>query len=154
MWSLEADWWELVVRAVVIYGALLVMVRASGKRTVGQFTPFDLLVVLLLSEGVSNSLRGGDESLTGGLLVALVLIALNRLVAWSAAHSRRIEGWVDGAPVLLGRDGALYDGVLRGQHISSGDVEKALREADCELDDMRTMFLEPDGTISIQKKHR
>ena len=51
MWSLEADWWGLVVRAVVIYGALLVMVRASGKRTVGQFTPFDLLVVLARSPG-------------------------------------------------------------------------------------------------------
>ena len=70
MWNLDVDWWELLLRGTVVYAALLVMVRLSGKRTVGQFTPFDLLVVMLLSEAVSDSLRGGDESITGGLIVA------------------------------------------------------------------------------------
>ena len=70
MLDLSVPWWELVVRAVVIYVLLMVMVRATGKRTMGQFTPFDLLVMLLLSEAVSNSLNAGDESLIGGLIGA------------------------------------------------------------------------------------
>jgi uncharacterized membrane protein YcaP (DUF421 family) len=152
MWNLDVDWWELLLRGAIVYVALLVMVRLSGKRTVGQFTPFDLLVVMLLSEAVSDSLRGGDESITGGLIVAAMLIALNRAVAWSVAHSRRAEHWVDGAPVLIGRDGQFFDAVLRREHLSRGDVEQSLREADCTLAQLGSAYLESDGTISIQKR--
>jgi uncharacterized membrane protein YcaP (DUF421 family) len=152
MWNLDVDWWELLLRGTVVYAALLVMVRLSGKRTVGQFTPFDLLVVMLLSEAVSDSLRGGDESITGGLIVAAMLIALNRAVAWSVAHSRRAEHWVDGTPVLIGRDGQFFDAVLRREHLSHGDVEQSLREADCTLAELGSAYLESDGSISIQKK--
>ena len=59
MFDLHADWWELPLRAVVIYGALLAMVRVSGRRTFGNFTPFDLLVLLVLRESVSSGLNGG-----------------------------------------------------------------------------------------------
>ncbi|WP_431190265.1 hypothetical protein, partial [Escherichia coli] len=88
-----------IVRGAVIYSVLLLMVRISGRRTVGQFRPFDLLVVMLLSESVSNSLSGSDESLTGGLIVAATLIALNTLVAEATARSRTLARMVDGTPV-------------------------------------------------------
>lgn len=70
------------------------MVRVSGKRTIGQFTPFDLLVVMLLSESVSNSLTGGDESLVGGLLAALTLIVLNVLIAYITSRNKKIAEMV------------------------------------------------------------
>ncbi len=76
MFDMALPWWEFVVRGTVVYLVLLLMVRISGRRTVGQFTPFDLLVVMLLSEAVSNSLVGGDESLIGGLIIAAVLMGL------------------------------------------------------------------------------
>lgn len=140
---------ELVARAAIIYAALLVMVRVSGKRTVGQFTPFDLIVVLLLSEGVSSSLNASEPSVTGGLLIAATLVAINLLMAAIAARSRRARSVMEGNPVLIGRDGKLFEKVLRSEHVPHSDVEQALREADCDLADMKFAFLEADGRIAI-----
>lgn len=151
MFELQAPWWELPLRAAIIYLALLVMVRISGKRTVGQFTPFDLLVVMLLSEGVSNSLSGGEDSVPGGLIIALTLLALSSAVGWLSARSKAVEKFVDGEPVLIGRDGRWFPEVLKRNRLSQSDVEESLREADCSLAQMRCAFLEADGKISILK---
>jgi uncharacterized membrane protein YcaP (DUF421 family) len=152
MFNMQLPWWEFIARGGIVYSALLIMVRLSGKRTVGQFTPFDLLVVMLLSEAVSNSLSGGDDSLIGGLLVAATLIALNLLVAFSTSRSRKIANVVDGTAVLLGRDGRIFIDVAKGSRVGETDIEQALREADCPLEKMQYAFLEPDGSISILKK--
>lgn len=152
MFDLHLPWWEFILRGAITYGALLVLVRVSGKRTVGQFTPFDLIVVLLLSEGVSAGLTGGDDSVGGGLLVVTTLIGLNLLVAMASSRSKRLEVMFEGNPVLIGRDGQFFEQVLKRHHIGDGDVQKSLREADCDLHEMRYAFLETDGTISIQKK--
>jgi uncharacterized membrane protein YcaP (DUF421 family) len=154
MLDLQAPWWEYVVRATVIYLVLLAMVRLTGKRTVGQFTPFDLLVVMLLSEGVSGSLNGGDESLQAGLIVAATLMVLNVLIAMLTARSKKIDSVLEGNPVLIGRDGVIYDEVLKRQRVPRSDVEKALRGADCDLEDMRMAILESDGNINIMKKQQ
>ncbi len=149
MFELEGPWWELAVRAAVVYVALLVLVRLSGRRTVGQFTPFDLLVVMLLSESVSNGLSGGEKSLVGGLLSATTLIALNVGVAFITARSRLAQQVVEGRPVLIGRDGDIFKEVLKTHHVPLCDMERALREADCDQSSMRFAFLEADGQISI-----
>ncbi|MBN9425003.1 MAG: DUF421 domain-containing protein [Burkholderiales bacterium] len=152
MFDSDLPWWEFVVRASAVYAALLVMVRLSGKRTVGQFTPFDLLVVLLLGEAAGSSLTGQDQSLIGGLLSAGTLIALNAVVANLTARSRRLEGLFDGTPVVLGRNGEIYQSVLRREHVGTADFEKALREADCELAEVKLALLEPDGSITVLKR--
>jgi len=151
MFDLQAAWWELPLRAVIIYGALLVMVRVSGRRTVGQFTPFDLLVVMLLSESVSSGLNGGEDSVTGGLLAAATLVALNVAVAFATSRSARLQTLMEGRPVLVGRDGKIFGEVLRRHRVPVADVEQALREADCEQSDMKYACLEADGQISILK---
>ena len=150
MFDMDLPWWEFVARAVIVYVALLVMMRFSGKRTVGQFTPFDLLVVMLLSESVSNSLSGGDDSIPGALILAGTLIALNVGIAVSTSRSKKIAAIIDGEPVLLGRDGKLYDAAARRAHVAIGDVEQALREANCPLGKMKYVFLESDGQITVQ----
>jgi uncharacterized membrane protein YcaP (DUF421 family) len=152
MFDLSLPWWEFVLRGVIVYCALLVLVRISGKRTVGQFTPFDLLVVMLLSESVSNSLSGGDESVAGGLLIACTLIVLNISIAYVSSRSRKIAALIDGECVLLGRDGKVFKDVLKKCRIAEGDVDEALREADVELSDARCIFLEADGTITVLEK--
>jgi uncharacterized membrane protein YcaP (DUF421 family) len=152
MFDMDLAWWEFVVRGAVVYLALLVMVRLSGRRTVGQFTPFDLLVMLLLSEAVSNSLSGGDDSVGGGLIIAATLILLNTLVALLSTHSRRMSVVLDGTAVLLGRDGQFFDKVVKRCRITESDLEQALRAADCTRDEMQCAFLEADGEITIQKK--
>jgi len=149
MFQLEGPWWELPVRATVVYLVLLVMMRVSGHRTVGQFTPFDLLVVMLLSEAVSSGLAGEETSIFGGLLSAATLIGLNVLVAAITARSKRAQHWVEGRPVLIGRDGEIFLDVLKRHHMPLCDVERALREADCDRQDMKYAFLEADGRISI-----
>ncbi len=148
----NGPWWELPLRAALVYVVLLALVRVSGHRTVGQFTPFDLLVVMLLSEAVSNGLSGEEKSLTEGLLSAATLISLNLLVAYVSARSHRAQALIEGRAVLIGRDGEVFDDVLRSHHVPMCDVERALREADCDQKDMRYAFLEADGQISILKE--
>lgn len=149
MFDLDLPWWEFVVRGLAVYLLLLVMVRLSGKRTVGQFTPFDLLVVMLLSEAVSSSLSGGDDSLLGGLIAAATLVAINSLVALGSSRSQRFEKIVDGSAVLIGRDGVFFDKVVRNCRLSQSDLEESLREHDCPRSEMKCAFLEADGEITI-----
>lgn len=151
MLSLETSGLELIVRAVAVYGALLVMMRLTGKRTVGQFTPFDLLVVMLVSEAAGPSMTGSDQSLLGGLLVCLVLIGLNTLVGIVTARSVVAERLLEGEAILIGRDGVIFEQTRKKHRVSKGDVEQALREADCDIENLRYAFLEADGRISIQK---
>jgi uncharacterized membrane protein YcaP (DUF421 family) len=154
MFDMDLAWWEFIVRGAVVYLALLLMVRVSGRRTVGQFTPFDLLVVMLLSEAVSNSLSGGDNSLSGGLIIAATLIALNTGVAWLSANSKRASVMLDGTAVLIGRDGQFFDQVVKRCRITESDLAQSLRSADCAREDMECAFLEADGEITIQKKKK
>lgn len=152
MFDLQIPWWEFIVRASVVYAALLLMVRLTGKRTVGQFTPFDLIVVMLLSEAVSDSLKGGDESLVGGLIVAATLVTVDVLLALVTSRSQKADSVLQGDPVLVGRDGQIYKDVLKRERVPEADVEKALRAADCDIEEMRMAVLEADGNISILKK--
>jgi uncharacterized membrane protein YcaP (DUF421 family) len=152
MFDMQLPWWEFIVRGAVVYLVLLLMVRVSGRRTIGQFTPFDLLVVMLLSEAVSNSLSGGDESLIGGLVIAATLIALNVIISYLSSRSSKMSDLLDGDAVLIGRDGRFFDKVIKKCRLSQPDLDEALRQADCELPDMRFAFLEADGYITIQKK--
>jgi uncharacterized membrane protein YcaP (DUF421 family) len=108
MFQLAMPWWAFVLRACVVYFILLAMLRVSGKRSMGQFTPFDILLVVLLGNAVQNALLGADTSVGGGLLLAATLIALNWIVGLVSARSPKVERWVEGAPVLLARDGQVY----------------------------------------------
>ena len=154
MFDLDLPWWELIVRGAIVYCALLLMMRLSGRRTVGQFTPFDLLVVMLLSESVSNSLTGGEESVFGGLIVAGTLLGLTVLIAFLSSRFNRFERAIEGSPILLGRDGVFFEKVMKRCRLSESDVEEALRKADCPRIEMKCAFLEADGVISILRNPR
>lgn len=150
MFDLAMPWWQFVLRACVVYFVLLWMIRASGKRTMGQFTPFDMLLVVLLGNAVQNALLGSDTSVAGGLLLAATLITLNWIVGLVSARSEKIEILIEGSPVLLARDGEVYREVLRRELISRADFDKALREAGClEIDKIRLAVLETNGHITI-----
>lgn len=154
MFDMQLPWWEFIVRATVVYAVLLVLVRMSGKRTVGQFTPFDLLVVMLLAEGVSESLSGGDESLVGGLILAITLTLMDIAAAFAVSRSRKLDKLMQGEAVLIGRDGVVYKDVLKREKVPEEEVDRALRTADCLIEDMRMAILESDGRISILRRER
>ena len=151
--ELSAPWWELVLRGAVVYFALLVLVRLSGKRTVGEFTPFDLIVVVLLSEAVSGSLSGEDSSLPGGLIVAVVLISLNWTIGFMTARVPALNRAVEGSPVLVARDGEVFADVLRRQSISAQEFDSEMRSSGCgSRDEIALAVLEPSGHISFVKR--
>ena len=153
LFDLAMPWWEFVLRAVAVYVALLVMVRLSGKRSVGQFTPFDMILLILLGTAVQNSLIGEDVSLVGGLLLAATLISLNHAVGWVTARSRRIHGLLEGRAVKLIEDGVLDKERLRKEGVSEMDLEEALRRAGMEhVSEVRRGWLETDGHITLIKK--
>lgn len=150
LFALSMPWWEFVLRAVVVYVVVLAMVRLSGKRTIGQFTPFDLLVVVLLGTAVQNSLIGKDTSLLGGLILAATLIGLNWLAGLVTSRSRAAERLLEGSPVLLVRDGEVYADALRSQHLSRDDLEEILRQQGCQrVEDVKLAVLETNGRISV-----
>ncbi len=150
LFQLSAPWWQFVLRAVLIYVLVMVLVRASGKRAVGQFTPFDLVLLILIGNAVQNGLNGGDNSLSGAALLAGCLIGLNYAVAFVVARSPRARAVVEGEAVVLARDGKVFRDVLRRELVSNGDFHEAMREAGCnEIDRVRLATLETDGRISI-----
>lgn len=152
MLDMSLEWWEFIVRGTIVYLALLVIVRMSGKRTIGQFTPFDLLVVMLLSEAVSSSMVGGDESVIGGLIVVITMVLLNVAIAYIASRNQRFENLIEGTEVLLGRDGKVFSDALKANRIGRNEVERALNAADMKLEEMAFMILEADGTINVVSK--
>ncbi|PPU23566.1 DUF421 domain-containing protein [Xanthomonas arboricola] len=153
MMHLDMPWWEFVLRAVAVYTVVLLLTRLTGKRALGQSTPFDVLLIVLLGTAVQNSLIGKDVSLLGGMILAATLLVLNWLVGMATARSRRIDTWVQGTPALLARGGEIYWKELVRHNVSYADFEVAKRKADCRADaDIDMAILETSGEISILKK--
>ena len=155
LFALSAPWWQFVLRSVAIYVLVMVLVRLSGKRAVGQFTPFDLVLVILIGNAVQNGINGGDNSLTGAAIMATTLIVLNYLVALLTARHRGIEKFVEGEPVVLARNGHLFKHVLRRELISEHDFDEALRMNNVDdIADVEIALLETNGRISVVPKQR
>ncbi|WP_213602375.1 DUF421 domain-containing protein [Pseudoxanthomonas japonensis] len=153
LFDLGMPWWEFVLRAMVVYVVVLVMVRLSGKRTVGQFTPFDLLVVVLLGTAVQNSLIGEDTSLLGGLILAATLLALNWSVGKLSSRFRRFDELVEGRPVILVRHGHLFRDELAKQSLSEHDFAIARRSAGyATLGEIALAVLESSGEITFIRR--
>src|ERR1700716_214375 len=96
MWNLAIPIWELVLRSAVVYAFLIVLLRLTGKRQIGQLAPFDLVLLLVLSNAVQNSMNGGDNSLVGGLVSAATLVALNYGIGEANVWSNRAEERITG----------------------------------------------------------
>lgn len=150
LFQLSAPWWTFVLRGLVIYLLVLALMRISGKRAVGQFTPFDLILLILIGNAVQNGINGGDNSLTGAFVMATTLIVLNWIVAFATSRNREAERLIEGVPVVLARDGQVFERVLRRQLVSDADFHKALRQHDVmSVADVALALLETNGSISI-----
>ena len=153
MWSLSTPYWEFIVRAVIVYVFVMVVLRLTGKRQMGELAPFDFVLLLLLSNGVQNSMNGGDNTITAGLIITVTLVGLNSMIAWLAFKNKEIEKVVEGRPEILVHNGYLYSDVLKRNQITHHELNDALRQNDCtSLDDVRLAVLETNGQISVIKK--
>src|SRR6476646_7724612 len=112
MWNISLVWWEFVVRGVIIYIFLILLLRVTGKRQVGQLAPFDLVLLLVLSNAVQNAMNGGDNSVTGGIISATTLVLLNGLMGRLTYKNKTIERVVEGRPDILIHNGKVFSDVL------------------------------------------
>src|ERR1700681_536228 len=108
LWIPTIHWWELILRSVLVYLFLVIVLRITGKRQVGQLAPFDLVLLLVLSNAVQNSMNGGDNSLVGGLISAATLIALNYAVGYATFRNKKLEAVIEGRPQVLIHNGELF----------------------------------------------
>jgi uncharacterized membrane protein YcaP (DUF421 family) len=143
---------QIVLRTGVIYLVVLIGVRLSGKREVGQMTPFDLTLLLLLSNSVQNAMTGPDTSLIGGVVAATTLLLMNYVVGTLSGKNRVFRRVVQGQPSLLIHDGQPIQEHMAKEHVSMDELERAVREhgiAQCS--DVALAVLEVDGSISCLK---
>jgi uncharacterized membrane protein YcaP (DUF421 family) len=143
---------EIVLRTAVVYIVVLLGVRLSGKREVGQMTPFDLTLLLLISNSVQNAMTGSDNSLVGGIAAAATLLILNYFVADLSGTNRRFRKMIEGQPTLLIHNGQIIPAHMAKEHVSMDELERALREhsiSSCH--DVALGVLEVDGSISCLK---
>jgi len=144
--------WELVIRAVVIYAALLGALRLFGKREVGQFTLYDLVLVLLVANAVQPAMTGPDTSLAGGIVIIATLILLN----WGIGQLDRFRIFhrlFQAEPSLIIKDGHYLSDRMRREGVNLDETKMAIREHGLgDVSDVRMGVLEPDGTISIVGK--
>src|SRR5262249_2656051 len=109
---------EIMLRTSVVYLVVLIGVRLSGKREVGQMTPFDLTLLLLISNSVQNAMTGPDNSLLGGIAAAITLLVMNYVVAELSGTNRRFRKFIEGQPSLLIHDGQIITAHMAKEHIS------------------------------------
>jgi uncharacterized membrane protein YcaP (DUF421 family) len=153
MWTLEIPWWELAARAFLVYLFLLILLRLTAKRQVGQLAPFDLVLLLILSNAVQNAMNGGDNSFTAGALSATCLVAVNGLVGWATYKSKWLEALVEGRPTILIHNGHLYKDVLEKQRLTHHELMAALRRSGCcDVEHVHVAMLENNGQISVVPK--
>jgi len=153
MWTLSVAWWELIVRAVIVYGLLLLLLRITGKRQVGQLAPFDLVLLLVLSNAVQNAMNGGDNSVLGGIISAVTLILLNFCVGYLTYRSKRLETLIEGQPEVLIHNGKLFEQVMARAQLTHHELNAALRQAGCvAVSEVHCAILENNGTITVHQR--
>lgn len=143
---------EIAARTSVIYVLVLLGIRLTGKRQVGQMTPFDLTLLLLLSNSVQNAMTGPDTSLLGGAVAASVLLIMNYLLARVSGLNRRARTVLEGSPTLLIHNGRLITAHCDQERVSVDEVHRALREHGvAAIAEVALAVLEVDGSISVLK---
>ena len=143
---------QIVGRTALVYAIVLAGVRLSGKREVGQMTPFDLTLLLLISNAVQNAMTGPDTSLLGGTAAAVTLLILNYFVADLSGANRRFRKFIQGEPSLIIHDGEVIASHMAKEHVSMDELQRALREHGiASYHDVALGVLEVDGSISLMK---
>jgi len=150
LFDMSEPWPEKVIRSMAVYLFLFIALRLAGKRELGNVSTGDLIVVLLLANTVQNAIIGDETSLIGGLVGAVILIALNKAIVAAAYHNRRFRRLVDGIPVELVVDGEVDEAALSREKVTLDELAMAVREQNVAgLEDVKRAVLETNGIISV-----
>ena len=131
MFDLSIGIVEIVSRAALVYAVLFLLLRFGGKKHVGDLAPFDLVVLLILSETVQGALIADDKSLVGGLIAAATLIALGHVVGYLSWRSKQMERFFEGKPRVLVRNGRVLKETLAKEQVTHSELIEALRREGC-----------------------
>jgi uncharacterized membrane protein YcaP (DUF421 family) len=141
---------DVALRTAIVYLFLIVAIRLSGKREVGQMSVLELIVVLIMSDAVQNSMVGDNTSIWGGLVAVIVLLGLDFVIRELSRRSRRLRVAVEGEPRLLVRHGRVLQRALQQEGLDRNELESAVRAHGlARVDDVDQAVLETDGTISV-----
>jgi uncharacterized membrane protein YcaP (DUF421 family) len=144
---------EKILRPMIVYGFLVLLLRIFGKRELAQLNPFDLVVLLCLSNTVQNAIIGEDSSVTGGLIGALALCGINYAVIRFLFRHRRLDQIIEGRPTVLIKDGVLRRHAMAKELITRAELLSiAHRQGFDSLDDVASCVLEPGGTFVMLGK--
>ena len=153
LFDMTTPWYEILLRTFVVYMTVLVLLRIAGKRELGQMTPFDLVVILVIANAVQNAMTGGDNSLTGGIIAASTLTLVNIAVGRWGNYIPFLRRLVASEPTLLLRDGKPIQENCDRERVDVKEIEMAAREHGiADLKDVTAAVLEEDGSISIIPK--
>lgn len=156
MFTPEVQILEKIVRPLIVYFFLLIAFRLAGKRELGQMTPFDLIVLLTISNVLQNAMIGPDNSLSGGLIGGLTLFCANGLIGRLTLHFPSIGRLLEGKPTPLIEDGKVLTRNLRREVMTRAELERSIRkhelDPDTDLPLIKRALLEQDGTVTILHK--
>ncbi len=153
MFALMVPLGEKILRPVVVYLALVILLRIFGKRELAQLNPFDLVVLLSLSNTVQNAIIGNDVSISGGLIGAFTLLAVNYLVVRFLFRHRRLDQIVEGKSTTLIDRGKVLQKNLAKELLSHSELLTVLhRQGFDDVDEVERCVLEPSGTFAVKRK--
>src|SRR5215471_3146836 len=153
MFALGAPMMEKILRPICVYFFIVIALRVFGKRELAQLNPFDLVVLLSLSNTVQNAIIGNDNSLSGGLIGALSLLAMNYLVVRFLFRHRRLDQLFEGKPTTLVEHGKIQKPALAKELLTRAELLTVLhRQGFDSLGEVERCVLEPGGTFYIQRK--
>ena len=148
--GIHAPFFEIAYRSAIVYVAIVLGMRLTGTRQLGQMTPFDLVLVLLIANAVQNAMVGSDVTVLGGIVAAATLLAMNRVTAFATDRLPFFRRAIEGVPLLLLNDGKLIEEHIRRAGLSDELVLQSIREHGfASATDVKIAVLEIDGTISI-----
>jgi uncharacterized membrane protein YcaP (DUF421 family) len=144
---------EKAIRPILVYLFLVVLLRVFGKRELAQLNPFDLIVLLSLSNTLQNAMIGEDNSVTGGLIGAFSLCAINYVVVRFLFKHRRLDQWIEGKPTILIKDGKIRSKAMTRELLSKSELQTIIhRQGFASLDEVQSCVLETGGTFSVEGK--
>jgi uncharacterized membrane protein YcaP (DUF421 family) len=145
---------DIAIRTAVIYVVLIAGLRIAGKREVGELSIFDLIVLLVIADAVQNSMVGQNSTLAGGIVAAITLLTLDKLLNIVTGRVPRVRKLLEGESQELIRDGVVLEDALRKEGIDDEDLAAALRrQGVLDPSEVRLAVLETDGSISVVPRH-
>jgi uncharacterized membrane protein YcaP (DUF421 family) len=141
---------DIALRATVIFLALYIVMRLLGKRELGQMTPFELIVLVVIGDLIQQGVTQNDFSLTGAIVAVSTIAFWALVMSWASYLWPRAERLLEGEPRVIVRDGQLITGNLRRNRLTSAEIESEMRLTGIShLEDVAWAILEPRGKISF-----